>query len=460
MNIQQAVIAFVAATSLLFSPNLAQAMCGCMIPMRPQKPTQQQLVAQKILNKASKVALIRDGLLTTLTMSNDVSTDYDEFGLVVPVPTVIQKKDVRVVEPTVFAALEEITNPRLIENWDPDPCPAEEEMMAERAMAPSVADAPSARSKGARSAADYGVKVEAHYDVGEYSIAVLSAKEGAGAGLMEWLNKFHYQVPPEAVPVIDSYIKQGMRFFVAKVNFRKLKGKGTTFLRPLQVRYETPKFMLPVRLGTVNADGPQELVVYALSAKGRIEATNYRSMRMPSGHDLPLYVKGQFEQIYEQIFDAATKEADMRAIFTEYVERGSIDLTTAERVGLSWDKPSDADAFSYYTTTRLHFRYDAAHFPEDLVLQETADIEAFRVNYSLHHPADRVQCEEGQKYLATLPPRREKEAEALAMLTAGDLKEIRAKMGLPPKSAIGPAQPPTPPPAKKKGSFWDRLWGQ
>ena len=56
-----------------------------------------------------------------------------------------------------------------------------------------------------------------------------------------------------------------MRFFVARVNLKEQAKLGFTYLRPLQVAYESPKFMLPIRLGTVNANGPQELFVFALT---------------------------------------------------------------------------------------------------------------------------------------------------------------------------------------------------
>lgn len=459
MKVQSALLALATAV-VLATPTPVRAMCGCMLPVVPQRPSQQQQVAQQILNRASKVALIREGETTTLTMSNDVTTDYDEFGLVIPVPTVVGEKDVRVVDPDVFAVLEQLTNPRLLENWDPDPCPSPAVAALDSApRAESVAPAP--KASGGMRAADYGVKVEAHYDVGEYAIAVLSAKDGAGAGLMEWLNKFHYAVPKEAVPVLDSYIKQKMRFFVAKVNFKKLKSQGTTFLRPLQVRYQTPKFMLPVRLGTINASGPQELVVYALSQKGRIEATNYQTLRFPTGEDLPLYAKDQFDALYARMFDVQTKKSDMRAIFLEYVQRGGMDEPTARKIGLGWGKVNDVNAALSFTTTRLHFRYDRDHFPEDLVLQETADIEPFHVTFSVHHPSNQVNCPAGKDYLAALPARREKEALALARLTDGDRQEIRDKMGLGPQTAPQqpetPNAPPVPVPAEPE-TWWDRLW--
>jgi hypothetical protein len=41
-----------------------------------------------------------------------------------------------------------------------------------------------------------------------------------------------------------------------------------SFLRPIQVDYDSPKFMLPIRLGTVNAEGPQDLIILGLSPRG------------------------------------------------------------------------------------------------------------------------------------------------------------------------------------------------
>ena len=52
--------------------------------------------------------------------------------------------------------------------------------------------------------------------------------------------------------------------------------------------------MLPVRLGMLNANGPQDLVLYVLTANGRVETTNYRTVKMPANMDLPVYVRGEF----------------------------------------------------------------------------------------------------------------------------------------------------------------------
>src|SRR5262249_7965657 len=161
--------------------------------------------------------------------------------------------------------------PRLVEYFDPDPC-----ARAFPQSAPTngafTSMSRDALKEGARS---LGVTIEAQYTVGEYDILILSAKESLG--LETWLRDNGYRLPPGASPVLGSYLKQGMKFFVARVNLAEQAKLGYTYLRPLQIAFESPKFMLPIRLGTVNADGPQELFVFALTRKGRVETTNYRT---------------------------------------------------------------------------------------------------------------------------------------------------------------------------------------
>ena len=141
-----------------------------------------------------------------------------------------------------------------------------------------------------------GVTVEANYDVGEYDVSILSANESDG--LVNYLTDNGYKIPAGADSVLGSYIKQKMRFFVAKVNIERMQGLNNGYLRPLQVRYDTAKFMLPLRLGTVNSNGPQDLIILALSKNGRIETANYRTVKLPSNIEVPLYVKQEFGPFY------------------------------------------------------------------------------------------------------------------------------------------------------------------
>ena len=80
--------------------------------------------------------------------------------------------------------------------------------------------------------------------------------------------------------------------------------------------------------------------------------------------------------------------------------------------------------------TRLHVRYDAKNFPEDLMFQETADRSNFQGRYILRHPfKGEAKCTAGEEYLRSLGLRFEKEAATLAHLTGWDIAEIRRRMG-------------------------------
>ncbi|HPE31755.1 MAG TPA: DUF2330 domain-containing protein, partial [Parvularculaceae bacterium] len=218
----------------------------------------------KLFNKASKVAIMRDDDRTVMTMANDYQGELKEFALVVPVPVVLEEGQIHVTENAILDHLDAYTSPRLVEYFDEDPCRRYE--YDKMAMAAPVAEG-EIQVTAARRPDSLGVTIEAEYTVGEYDILILSAKQSDG--LVTWLKQNGYKLPVGAGATLDSYIKQDTKFFVAKVNLKEQEKTGLKYLRPLQIAFESPKFMLPIRLGTVNADGKQELFVFTLSRKGR-----------------------------------------------------------------------------------------------------------------------------------------------------------------------------------------------
>src|SRR5215468_4926732 len=230
--------------SMVLSARVALGFCGFYVA---KADTQ-------LFNKASKVALVRHDGKTVMTMANDYRGDPQEFALVVPVPTFLERLD-------AYSA------PRLVEYFDENPC-------RPRVLpTPMAAASRAQQAPGAAADKSLGVTVEARYTVGEYDIVILSAEESTG--LETWLTQNGYRIPTGAARVLGSYIKQGVRFFVAKVNLKEQARLGFAYLRLLQIAFESSKFMLPIRLGTVNADSPQELYVFTLTRKGRVETTNY-----------------------------------------------------------------------------------------------------------------------------------------------------------------------------------------
>ena len=210
----------------------------------------------KLFNKASQVVLVRDGDRTVMTMASDFKGEMKEFAVVIPVPTVLKREQIHVGEKSLVDHVDGYSAPRLVEYFDSNPCRV---MPFPEAMA-SASPAARMESRDALSRArSLGVTIEAQYTVGEYDIMILSAQQSSG--LETWLRENGYRVPVGASEVIATYLRQNMRFFVARVNLAEQAKLGFSYLRPLQVAYESPKFMLPIRLGMVNADGPQELFV-------------------------------------------------------------------------------------------------------------------------------------------------------------------------------------------------------
>jgi hypothetical protein len=413
----------------------------------------------KLFNHASKVVMVRDGDRTVLTMSNDYSGEPTEFAMVVPVPTVLEKGQIHVGDRAVLDHLDAYSAPRLVEYFDEDPCRrfAMEERM--KNAAPQALGSLSGRDEvRARS---LGVTIEARYTVGEYDILILSAKQSGG--LTTWLVENGYTVPRGARRVLGSYLRQGMKFFVAKVNLSEQRRLGFSYLRPLQMAYESPKFMLPIRLGMVNADGPQELFVFAITKNGRVETTNYRSVRLPEGVDIPEYVKDEFPRFYRAMFARQVEKENSEAVFLEYAWNMSwcdpcaADPLTADELrslGVFWlgsqgQQGAVPGGAQNTFITRLHVRYDAGHFPEDLVFQETADQSNYQARYVLRHPwKGESSCEGMSEYRRSVRERRAKEAETLASLTGWSLSSIRRKMG-------GDWSDTDP---DKPSSWWERMW--
>ena len=408
------------AASVAFSQT-ASAFCGFYVATGNSP----------LINKASQVVLAHEGNTTRVTMASDVMGDPKQFGLVIPVPTVIKREQVKILKPETVAHLAEYTKPRLVEYHDEDPCPPERGPMA--TMAPSMMAAPATAIRRKYVQRESTVRIEAQYSVDEYDIIVLTATRPDD--LVSYLNQNGYKVPPGAVPTVGSYLKQGMHFFLAKVNMAKMKSNNPTgFLRPIQVTYQSPKFMLPIRLGTANADGPQDMIVMALTRKGRLETVNYPTVKVPTDAGIPVFVGQRFGQFYDDLFARQVK-ANSGTAFLEYAwDLGNCDPCSAppmaneelRALGATWlAQERGQQAF----VTRLHVRYDVWRFPEDLVLHETSDNQSFQARYVMNHPfTGNTDFRAGREYKASLPDRFRKEAVTLQALTGWDMAMIRQRM--------------------------------
>ncbi len=433
------------ALALLAAAPQALAFCGFFVAKGDAE----------LFNEASKVVMVRDGDRTVITMVSDFQGDASDFAMVVPAPTVLEREQIHVTENAVVEHLDAYSAPRLVEYFDPDPC---QPIVVIDRMMTLGASAPVAMADGARNKA-LGVTVEAQYLVGEYDILILSATQSDG--LETWLTENGYTVPEGAGAVLGSYIAQGMKFFVAKVNLEEHAKQGGGVLRPLQIAFESPKFMLPIRLGMLNSKGSQDLLLYTLTRNGRVETANYRTVRMPTDAEIPVMVKERFGETYKALYGQAVGREGGAAVLLEYAwdmawcDPCAADPLSAEELrelGVFWVNPGAGlrapgqDVF----VTRLHARYDTESFPEDLRLVETGDRSNFQGRYILRHAfTGEMACAAGEQYRQSLPRRYEREAQTLANLTGWDIGEIRADMK---DYGTDPGKVPEPQP------WWKSLW--
>ena len=112
MKLSKSLLSSAAALIVMGIAPSASAFCGFYVAKADTE----------LFNQSSKVALVRDGDRTVITMANDYIGDPTEFAMVIPVPTVITKEQVHISDPGLLEHLDAYTAPRLVEYFDDNPC--------------------------------------------------------------------------------------------------------------------------------------------------------------------------------------------------------------------------------------------------------------------------------------------------------------------------------------------------
>lgn len=407
---------------------LLALICGCIVLLwnTPAMAFCGFFVAKsdsQLQNSSSQVAIAHKGNRSIFSMANDYQGDVKDFARIVPIPVVPKRDQVRIGDLKTVEKLKNFTAPRLAEYID-EPCREQANLFYSGVfllvlllifvgaivwagrwgrlgqflmglfligiliaiVSPSFMNQ---ANKGAASRPDsaLNVTVEDKFTVGEYDVVILSAEQSNG--LITWLIQNDYKVPSGVQQMLQSYIEQGMKFFVVKVNLKEFEKSGYGFLRPIVLDYESPKFMLPIRLGTLNATGEQDLIIHILSPDGFAEVSNYRTVPIPtdnkaesyrqSGEELPYFLKNKdnFGKFYEAMFQQEYERQGKNVAFLEYAgpimnSSSSISnkcdpcsMPLEEMYELAELLPA-IDPFNSSYVTRLHIRYTEEKFPEDL----------------------------------------------------------------------------------------------
>jgi hypothetical protein len=370
-------------------------------------------INKPVSNRTSQVIIARSGEDTVLTMATDFQGNVRDFALVVPVPGTIKPEQVGVADRAILQKLDTFTQPRLVEYIDTNPCIDRNPNQATR-----------------RHISLQGLTIENNFSAGEYNVSILSATDANN--LETWLRGGGYQLPPGASELLKPYIRQQMKFLVAKVNLAEFNKNGGS-LRPLQIAYRSPKFMLPIRLGMLNAQGDQDLVLYLLSARGRVEVTNYRTAEMPTNQEVPAFAKSNFSKFYNETFQNSYQQAGKKVVFLEHAwltkhcdpcTTSPPSSTELRQAGVFW--PDKGQTF----ITRLHLRYQRDRFPEDLIFQETNNQSLFQSRYISHQTyGQTIYCgrQRSDQYHRWVAERQHRQIANAVRLTGRRRAEIEAQ---------------------------------
>jgi hypothetical protein len=380
-------IAVLGLCAVMAWPTTSRAFCGFYVSGADAS----------LYNNATMVVMMREGTRTVLSMQNNYQGPPEDFAMIVPVPVVLQEENVKTLPSEIFSRVDKLAAPRLVEYWEQDPC---RQMIMEESMAGNAPRSMRMKASAAEdSDARFGVTIEAEFTVAEYDIVILSAKDSGG--LDKWLRKNEYNIPKGANAMLRPYVEQNTKFFVAKVDSKKVKFRdGKAVLSPLRFHYDAPTFTLPVRLGLLNSSGKQDLIVHILGKRQRYEVANYKNASIPTNIRVEDSVRTSFGAFYDALFERTT-EKNRGAVVTEY----AWDATTCDPcpepplmpnelalLGGDVIVPGAQDPYSDipgvvpqrqprpsfqpygFVLTRLHYRYDKDGLDEDLVFRAAGPI--------------------------------------------------------------------------------------
>ena len=335
--------------------------------------------SDELYNESSQVVFAREGRRTTLTLANDFSGDTADFALVIPVPPGLSEDSVRLVDPALIEGLDGFSSPRLVEYtcedlhqwWPPGPrfqlgC-ADYALMASSDMAAEGAEA------------DDTVTIEATFSEGEYTFTLVSAEEGDGLG--SWLDANGYSLGDEAADMLQDYIDGGSWFLTAKVIIEDaLSPDRPLWLSPIQLSYESDAMGLPVRLGTLNSTGYQELILYGLTAEGEgaLGISNLREVEIDTDCMLDQELGPWYRGKLDELEDAWVIEHSWSPYHCDpCTPGGTLDPDTVRELGVV---ESEYPHFS-----RIFVRYSAG-IQEDLQLYAGGMYDQTQRRYIQHSP--------------------------------------------------------------------------
>lgn len=380
-----------------------------------------------ITHKPSAMVVSRDENRTVITLAPDFSYDGSQLGLLIPLPKIVTDTQLRFADVGQLDAVMSFTAPRYNVYKDDDVCAG-----AVRALEKRLDEKKSSILSYTQK---YAEKPE---------VRLIKREELIETPIQNILKDAGFVVDKAYEDALLAY-KNANVDFALLIYAEKLD--DSLSMSPVQVAYESDNFILPLGLSTLNGGPAQDLTIVFISRDGLVQPKAAGLKKMPSGVDLPLFVKNDFAQVYADIFAQSVTTDNFQSLFLEFSGdlgwcpncKDADTLTRADLRGLgAWwvDKaktqkskaaPESTPDNIYFT--RMHIRHTNKTLLNNVEFVNAKDKNRFQTVFNLHQPyiKDAV-CEDGRLYQANLPRIYDVQLNNLVALTGYEAVDIRARM--------------------------------
>ena len=289
--------------------------CGCFAPPSPATP---------VVQAGERILFAQDGNTVTAHIQIQYQGAADDFGWLVPLPSV---PTLELGTDELFTALGAATNPQYTLTTTRQFCGGGSSsskgvgcggFATDEASGSSVADA------GLFAASDMGANNPAlvvKASIGPYDYAVLKADDKTE--MLKWLAGNHYYVPDATGQAVAPYIHTGAFFLALKLR----AGESAGDIVPVVLHYTSDLPMIPITLTQVGATENMGVLVWLLG-EARAIPRNYSHVVLD---ELPIWAN---PLNYPQLAVRAVREAPSHhAFLTEYAGGSSVMIGRLDYAG-------------------------------------------------------------------------------------------------------------------------------
>jgi len=344
----------------------------------------------KIISQNSKVIIAKKDQKTTLTFTSDLHTKAQQFILLVPVLADVKTHHVSTIGYDYINKLDLYTSPRLIEYINFDPCD------------PNVLERPPVSANRMDKA--ISLKPVISKTTKKHKFFVLNSNESNN--IKDWLKKHGYDLSSQYLNVLKKYTAKNMKFIAIEVKNHNSK---VTQLAPVQIVYESESFLLPIRIGSLNAPNSknQDMTIYILSSLGEVLPTNYKVNDTPTNVNLPISTIDNFNQFYDNLMhklfashpDIIRKEYSWPINTCKPCTSTPLTKGELQKLGVFWYS-SNSPELPYVTRLHTHYspEYSQYSLADNMKFEETTKRFKYQTYFNLRYHITMTQSKCKDRY--------------------------------------------------------------